>query len=165
MFHLFSFYFSHFSVQIPESLFTIIIFLFASSCLALREKYLALITNVKKSRKMFCESDVNPMTTPNTMIYRSLMCIQVYGHELLAWLGVHVSSAHHIHSWRKKGLMPYRLPSFYSVCLCMCKEEINISSLRVSTTTADKIRINHLKENPPNICGFGQFQLQEPQKS
>lgn len=110
---------------------------------------------------MLWESDVNPMTTSNMMIYRSQTCIWAYGHVLLAWPGVHVSSTYHILSMMKK--RSHALSTELLLMMCMCTEEI--PSLKVSPTTVDKISINHLKENPPNICGFGRSQPQEPQKS
>lgn len=81
-----------FSLQVSLLfLFTAIIFLVAPSCLALRQK-LALIPNVVKSGQMLCESDVNPMTTSNMMIYRSQTC--AYGRPCMCcWPGSELVSA------------------------------------------------------------------------
>lgn len=96
MFHLFHFYFLYLSLHIPEphSFFSSPLSSF-SSCFLLSgtetKKYLAPISNVKKSGQMLCESDVNAMTTSNMMIYRSQT--YVYGRTgMCYWPGSELMS-------------------------------------------------------------------------
>ena len=69
------------------------------------------------------------------------MCIWVYGHVLVAWLGVRVSSTYRILLMMKK--RSHTLSIAPLLMAFMCAEEM--PRLRVSTTTVDKICINHSK--------------------
>lgn len=138
--------------------FTIITSPFASSSLALRQKNLAPIPDVKKKKKLL-NADANVILTPWQLLIwwfiapEHVYMVVCYG--MCCWPGSVFMSAPLTTSlsWWKKDLIPYRM----HLMVCMCTDEI--LNLRGSAKTVDKNSINVLKEN------LSRSQPQEPQKS
>lgn len=139
--------------------FTIIIFLCVSSRLAAGQK---LSGSAFQMSKKVGKRLANVMLTPWQLLMRWFIAAKhVYmGVRACARSSCQLHLPHPLHDEKK---ISYLIDCTPGLMVCMCTEEI--PCLRVSTTTPDKISINHMRENPPNICGFGHSQPQEPQKS